>query len=104
MITIALNHPAVDGAGAFPGLSPAGFSNVPNFGMIFIRLKPFAERTAPEMKAGAVVGAIMPEYSKIKDGFAFILQPPPILGLGNSKGFKLYLQDRANIGLPALFE
>jgi multidrug efflux pump len=104
MSTIALNHPAVDGAVAFPGLSPAGFSNVPNFGMIFIRLKPFAQRTAPEMKAGAVVGAIMPQYSQIKDGFAFILQPPPILGLGNSKGFKLYLQDRGNVGLPRLYE
>ncbi len=63
-----------------------------------------AERTAPHLKAGAVVGAIMPQYSQIKDGFAFILQPPPILGLGNSKGFKLYLQERANIGLPKLFE
>lgn len=104
MSDIALKHPAVDGAVAFPGLSPAGFSNVPNFGMIFIRLKPFAERTAPDLKAGAVVGAIMPQYSQIKDGFAFILQPPPILGLGNSKGFKLYLQDRANVGLPKLYE
>ncbi len=101
---MALAHPAVDGAVAFPGLSPAGFVNAPNFGIIFVRLKPYAVRTAPEMTGKAVAGALFGQFSTIKDGFAFALQPPPILGLGNSKGFKLYLQDRGNVGLPKLHE
>ncbi len=101
---MALSHPAVDGAVAFPGLSPAGFVNAPNFGIIFVRLKPYAQRTTPDMTGKAVAGALFGKFMGITDGFAFALQPPPILGLGNSKGFKLYLEDRANVGLPKLFE
>ncbi|HEX3135523.1 MAG TPA: efflux RND transporter permease subunit, partial [Planctomycetota bacterium] len=101
---MALSHPAVDGAVAFPGLSPAGFVNAPNFGIIFVRLKPYAQRTTPDMSGKAVAGALFGKFMGITDGFAFALQPPPILGLGNSKGFKLYLEDRGNVGLPKLFE
>jgi multidrug efflux pump len=104
MSTMALENPAVDGAIAFPGLSPAGFSNAPNFGIIFVRLKPYAMRTSPSMSGKAVAGALFGRFSGIKDAFAFALQPPPILGLGNSKGFKLYLQDRGNVGLAKLHE
>jgi multidrug efflux pump len=104
MSDMALKHPAVDGAVAFPGLSPAGFSNAPNFGIIFVRLKPYSQRTTPDMSGKAVAGALFGQFMGIKDAFAFALQPPPILGLGNSKGFQLYLQDRGNVGLPKLFE
>ena len=103
MSTMALNHPAVDGAVAFPGLSPAGFSNVSNFGIIFVRLKPYAQRASPELAGKAVAGALFMQFQGISDAFAFALQPPPILGLGNSKGFSLYIQDRSNIGLAALY-
>ena len=103
MSEFALKHPAVDGAVAFPGLSPAGFSNAPNYGMIFVRLKPYAERHGPGMTGQAVAGALSGQFSTIPDALAFALQPPPILGLGNSKGGKLFLQDRGNVGLPTLF-
>jgi multidrug efflux pump len=104
MSELALNHPAVDGAVAFPGLSPAGFSNAPNYGMIFVRLKPYTKRQGPTMTGQAVARALSGQFSSISDALAFALQPPAILGLGNSKGGKLYLQDRGNVGLPVLFK
>jgi multidrug efflux pump len=104
MGTIALNHPAIDGAVGFPGLSPAGFSNAPNYGIIFVRLKPYSQRLAPDMSGKAVAGALSGQFAGIRDAFALALAPPPILGMGNSKGFDLYLQDRGNIGIPALFD
>ncbi len=103
MSELSLKHPAIDGAVAFPGLSPAGFSNAPNYGMIFVRLKPYAKRQGPTMTGQAVAGALSGQFSSIPDALAFALQPPAILGLGNSKGGKLYLQDRGNVGLPVLF-
>ncbi len=104
MSELALNHPAVDGAVAFPGLSPAGFSNAPNYGMIFVRLKPYTKRQGPTMTGQAVARALSGQFSSISDALAFALQPPAILGLGNSKGGKLYLQDHGNVGLPVLFK
>ncbi len=104
MSTLVLAHPAVDGAVAFPGLSPAGFSNAPNFGIIFARLKPYSQRTTADLSGQATAGALNGSFSGIADSLCFALQPPPILGLGNSKGFKLYIQDRSNIGLARLQE
>lgn len=104
MSAMALSHPAVDGAVAFPGLSPAGFSNAPNFGIIFARLKPYAVRNSQDLTGQATAGALNLRFSNIPDALCFALQPPPILGLGNSKGFKLYLQDRGNVGLAKLQE
>jgi multidrug efflux pump len=104
MTEIALAHKdSIDGAVAFPGLSPANFSNVPNFGVIFVRLRPYVDRTRPDQTGQALAGQLFGEFQQIGDGFAFALQPPPILGLGNSKGFQLYIQDRGNIGLAALY-
>ena len=41
---IALKHPGVENAVAFPGLSINGFTNSSNAGIVFAPLKPFDER------------------------------------------------------------
>ena len=41
---IALKHPGVEDAVAFPGLSINGFTNSSNAGIVFVTLKPFDER------------------------------------------------------------
>src|SRR5260221_2010268 len=40
--------------------------------------------------------------AKIKEGFAFVLNPPPVLGLGQGAGYSLFLEDRAGAGYGAL--
>ena len=103
MSTIALKHPGVEGAVGFPGLSINGFTNAPNAGVVFIRLKDYSKRTTPELTATAIASAIQGPLFGISDALAIIVSPPPVLGLSATGGFKLYLQDTGNVGREALF-
>jgi len=100
---IVMRDPGVDGAVAFPGLSINGFTNAPNAGIVFIRLKDFEYRHDPQLSAQAVAARLQGPMFGIKDALVLVVAPPPILGLGTSGGFKLYLQDRGSVGQEALF-
>jgi len=102
MSTIGLNHPAVQNAVAFPGLSINGFTTAANAGIVFFPLKSFQERTAPNLSGFAVAQELMGAFSQIQEGFVAVFPPPPVLGLGAKDGFKLQLQDRANVGFNQL--
>ncbi|QIB35852.1 efflux RND transporter permease subunit [Ancylobacter pratisalsi] len=102
MTEITLAEPGVASAVAFPGLSIAGFSNSSNAGIVFSVLKPFEERTTPELSAGAIAMSLNQKYGAIKDAFIAMFPPPPVQGLGVVGGFKLQLEDRAGRGYEAL--
>jgi multidrug efflux pump len=104
MGALALKHPAVEHVVQFPGLSIAGFTPQSNFGLMFIGLKDHALRPGMEQSAFAVAGELNGRFSGIGDALCMALPPPPVLGLGMTGGFKLYLEDRGNLGLPALFQ
>ncbi len=97
--TIALQTEGVDHAIAFPGLNPLQFTNTPNTGTVFLTLKPFGERTR---SAEAINAEINARIGQIREGFAFAIMPPPILGLGQGSGYSLYVQDRAGLGYGQL--
>ncbi len=100
MSEIALETDGIASAVAFPGLNALQFTNTPNMGTIFFGLDSFDERgrTAPEIVA-ELQGRFMGE---INEGLTFAAMPPPILGLGNSAGFEMYVQDRAGLGYGEL--
>jgi multidrug efflux pump len=102
MSDIALKHPGVESAVAFPGLSINGFTNSSNAGIVFVTLKPFEERRGAALSGGAIAGALNQSFRTIKDAFIAIFPPPPILGLGTIGGFKFQIQDRASLGYEAL--
>ncbi|MCH2157323.1 MAG: efflux RND transporter permease subunit [Oleiphilaceae bacterium] len=104
MSAIALEHPGVESSVAFPGLSPNGFSISSNEGIVFVGLKPFDERQSPELSADAIAGALNMQLGVISDAFVAIFPPPPVLGLGTTGGFKIQIQDRANLGYEQLFQ
>ncbi len=104
MSTMALEHPGVSHSVAFPGLSIAGFSNAPNAGIVFFTLKDFSKRKGPGMSGVEIAGALNQKLSVIEDGFVFVLQPPPILGLGTSGGFKMMVEDRGDLGYEELYK
>ena len=56
MSALALKHPGVESAIAFPGLSINGFVNASNVGIAFVALKSVDDRQAPELSANAIVG------------------------------------------------
>jgi multidrug efflux pump len=104
MSDIALKHPGVQNAVAFPGLSINGFTNSPNSGIVFATLKPSEERKSPELSANAIAADLNKQYGSIQEAFIAIFPPPPVQGLGTVAGFKLYIEDRAGMGLEPLYK
>src|SRR5690606_22141121 len=102
MSDIALKEPGVESAVAFPGLSIAGFTNSSNAGIVFVTLKPFAERTTPNLSGGAIAMALNQKFFGIDEAFIAMFPPPPVMGLGTIGGFKLQIEDRAGLGYKAL--
>lgn len=102
MSDIAMKNEGVEHAVAFPGLSINGFTASSSAGIVFLSLKDFFERKSYELSAGGIAQSVNMQFGEIKDAFVMVLPPPPILGLGTSGGFKLQLQDRADVGDEAL--
>jgi multidrug efflux pump len=104
MSSIALEHPGVANAIAFPGLSVNGFVNAPNAGIAFVALDPADERAGhPGLDAETIVRELNGRFAGIEDAFVAIFPPPPVQGLGTVGGFKLYVEDRAGLGFEELY-
>ncbi|HUP30076.1 MAG TPA: efflux RND transporter permease subunit [Usitatibacter sp.] len=99
---IALEHPGVQDAIAFPGLSINGFTNSSNAGIVFVSLKPFDQRKRKDQSGGAIAGQLNQKFAGIPDAFIAMFPPPPVQGLGTTGGFKLQIEDRASLGYEAL--
>lgn len=104
MSQIALDHPGVKDAIAFPGLSIQGFTISPNAGIVFVGLEDFEKRQSPELSGGAIAGALNGRFMAIQDAMVMVFPPPPVNGIGSTGGFKLMVEDRANQGYAALYQ
>ena len=99
---IVKTNPNVEDAIAFPGLSINGFTNSSNSGIVFVTLKPFAERTRADQSGGAVAMQLNQAFGSIQEAFIAMFPPPPVAGLGTTGGFKLQIEDRASLGYEAM--
>ncbi len=99
---IAMAEEGVSNAVQFPGLSVNGFVNSSSAGIVFVPLDDFEDRKSPELSAGAIAGKLQQKFSQIDEAFIAIFPPPPVRGLGTTGGFKLQIQDRANLGYQVL--
>src|SRR5260221_2593361 len=104
MTDIGLKQPGVQCAVAFPGLSISGFSVAPNAGIVFFCLTPFEERNSRDLSGPAIAAALNQKFSSIQDAFILTVMPPPVNGLGSIGGFKLYVEDRADLGYDAIYQ
>ncbi|MEM7775587.1 MAG: multidrug efflux RND transporter permease subunit [Pseudomonadota bacterium] len=98
---------AIDGvahAAAFSGLNGATRTTETNTGVIFFTTTPFEKRAETGYDPTRVLAEARAKMSKIADAAVFIIEPPPVRGIGNGGGFKMMLQDRANLGPVALEE
>ena len=97
---IIVSRPGVKDAVAFVGFDGATFTNAPNTGVIFVTLKPFAER--PGITKDMILADLRGRMFALREAFVFVLEPPSVPGIGTGGGLKGYVQDRAARGLPAL--
>lgn len=104
MSQIAMDHPGVANAITFPGLSINGFTNSPSSGIVFVGLDDFTDRKDEALSANAIAAALNQKYAAIQDAYVAIFPPPPVMGLGTIGGFRLQIQDRANLGYEELYQ
>ena len=89
------------------GFGVLGFSfsgNAQNQVLMFVKLKPWAERKLPEQKVKAIQMRAMGKFMQIKEALAFAFAPPAVLELGTATGFDLRLVDLAGLGHDALMD
>lgn len=95
-------NPGIQNVVAFPGLSINGFTNSSSAGIAFGTLKPFEERHGKGMSGIEIAGALQQQFFGINEAFVAVFPPPPVDGLGTVGGFKLQVEDRADLGYEAL--
>ncbi len=104
MSDIAKSVPGVAHSVAFPGLSINGFTNAPNAGIVFYTLDDFAKRKGPGMSGNEIAAEVNKRLGAIQDAFIMVFPPPAVNGLGTIGGFKLYVEDRGNVGYDELYK
>ena len=87
---------------SIPGYSILDGAVASNTATVFVSFDPWDKRTTPGLSQKALVGRMWQEFSGIREANIFAFIPPAIHGLGVSGGFEMQLQDRADVGLPAL--
>jgi multidrug efflux pump len=104
MASTALGVPGARNTVAFPGLSVNDLTNAPNSGITFVgELEPDT-RNSKETSGPGIAAEINKRVGAIEDAVTMVFPPPPVNGLGTIGGFKLMLEDRANLGYDELYK
>lgn len=69
-----------------------------NNGMVFIKLKDWHLRDRKDLKVKAIAGRAMGAFSRMRNAMVFVFPPPPVIELGNARGFDFQLIDRGGLG------
>ena len=76
--------------------------NAPTLGGGFAALTPWDERVKENRGKTAIMAELYQKFSKIQEAIVVPFSLPPIMGVGQSAGFEMYVQDRRNAGVFAL--
>jgi hydrophobe/amphiphile efflux-1 (HAE1) family protein len=100
---LMLGMPQVQDTFTVVGFSILDSANEPNYGFMFVKLKPFEDRPAAADSAQAVIRKVFGAGQSIRTGAVIAFNLPPIIGLSTSGGFEYQLealegQDPAQIG------
>jgi HAE1 family hydrophobic/amphiphilic exporter-1 len=90
---VLMPDPAIAHVLAVPGFSIIDGVVQSNSVFILARLKPFEERTRPDLKVGAVIDRFARESAVIPSARVMPFNLPPIIGLGTGGGFEYQLED-----------
>ncbi|MGB7401839.1 MAG: multidrug efflux RND transporter permease subunit [Arcobacter sp.] len=85
------------------GLDFMTFALRTNSAATIVKLKDWEERKQPEQQADAIAGKFTGQLmGRTTDGFSFAVLPPPIMGMGVSGGFEMYVQNKSGSGVKDL--
>jgi hydrophobe/amphiphile efflux-1 (HAE1) family protein len=83
--------PGVANTFAIVGFSILDSAQEPNAGFMFVRLKPFADRTTAMTQIDALIGRVFGMGASIRSANVIAFNLPPIIGLGTAGGFEYQL-------------
>jgi HAE1 family hydrophobic/amphiphilic exporter-1 len=66
----------------------------PNYGTIFVRMRPWEERKSKELHVNGIMGKLRPQFAAIPEALIFPFNIPTLSGFGAASGFNFLLQDR----------
>jgi len=102
---IAKQTPGVEHTVAISGQSILLNANAPNYGALYLMLKPFDQRTRADLSADAVAASLQERLrQEVPEAVVNIFNAPPVEGLGTAGGFKIVIQDHGDNKLPVLQE
>ncbi|MCG3194662.1 MAG: Multidrug resistance protein MexB [Thermoanaerobaculia bacterium] len=87
---------AVLSCGGIRGTGFAGRGQ--NQGLMFVKLRDWALRNRPGLRAKDVAGRAMGKFWNHRGAVIFVFPPPAVTELGVATGFDLYVQDRGDLG------
>jgi len=97
---IAKSFPEIDRTFSVAGFSFAG--SAPNAGMVFLNLRPYAQRKGREHTASAVANRLRGPFFGISGAIVVPFEAPAVQGLGQFGGFQYELLDQGSHTLQDL--
>ena len=85
----------VDSFSTIAGYGVVTSTYQPNFGTIFVRMKPWDERSSDALHVRGIMANLQQQVAKISEAIIFPFNIPTISGFGASAGFNFLLQDRS---------
>jgi HAE1 family hydrophobic/amphiphilic exporter-1 len=97
---ILRRQPEVATVFAITGFSFSGAAS--NRGLMFVGLKPFAQRRGSAHSAQAVIARLRGELGRVSEAMVLPILPPSVQGIGAFGGFQYVVQDRGQHSLAEL--
>ena len=97
---ITKNFPEIEGTFSVAGFSFGG--SAPNAGLVFLSLRPYAQRKGHDHTAAAILNRLRGPLFGISGAIVIPFEPPAVQGLGQFGGFQFELLDQGNHTLQDL--
>jgi hydrophobe/amphiphile efflux-1 (HAE1) family protein len=99
---IILKTPGVSGTFTLGGIDISTRTSSSNVATVITRLKPWDERTTPELEFRGVIAHLQRDLARLPEATTNAFGQPPIMGLSTTGGFQFMLEDRTGVGVEEL--
>lgn len=104
VLDLGLDIDGVENAVSFAGFDAASFTNASNAAAVFLTLEDFELRNEKGLDYEDLLGTVRAKFAQIDDAIVLVIPPPSVRGIGNAGGFRMMVQDRANLGTDELLK
>jgi multidrug efflux pump len=85
-----------------PGYSILTSNNLSNAGGMFVILEPFEKRVSTDRSADTILDELRAKFAQVQDAQILAFGAPPVDGLATTGAFKMFLEDRGDLGYAQL--